>query len=205
MDRHTEIRILLGYRGGLHRKLLAAALSGETDLKVVAELTSTDRLMTLAQRTQADVAVLDIALPGSVGATEMRALPAGCRMLVVLDRRSGGAVIRSLIRLTPRVGLISTEATPARLVDGIRRLVRGEAVLDPELAITALQSTRTGLTNRERDVLQLTQQGATAPEIATRLCLSTGTVRNYVSKILAKTGSRNRIEALRFANEAGWI
>jgi len=205
LDSHAEIRVLLGYQGGLHRRLLAAALSDDADLTVVAELSRTDTVTTLAWRLRPTVAVLDITLPGTVAVTELCGTLTACQVLVVLDRRSGAATARSLARLAPRVGLIGTETTPTDLIKDIRRLAHGETVLDPELALAAIRSTTTELTNRERDVLQMTRQGATTPEIATRLYLSAGTVRNHLSKILTKTGARNRIDALRVAHDAGWI
>lgn len=205
MNQDVRIRVLLGYHGGLHRQLLAAALSHEVDLAVVAELAGTDTVPALVRQLQPDVAILDLALPGNPTVIELCRTLTACRVLVVLDQRSGLGVVRSLVQLAPRVGLLEAEATPANLVTGVRRLARGEAVLDARLALAALQPEPDRLTDRERDILRLTRLGATAAEVGAKLCLSTGTVRNYISRIFTKTGARNRLEAIRIAQEAGWI
>lgn len=178
-------------------------------MEVVAELAQGEQVVPAALRERPHVAVLDLQLGGGVAVRELcgtlcRVLP-GIRVLTVLDRRSGAGVGRSLARLVPRVGLIGTDAAPADLVDGVRRLVRGEPVLDVTLAMAALNSVESTLTDRECQVLLLARRGATAKEIAANLCLSTGTVRNYLSRVLNKTGARTRIEAIRIAQDAGWI
>jgi two-component system response regulator DesR len=129
----------------------------------------------------------------------------GCAALVTLDRRSSAAIGPELVKLVPRVGLIATDATPTVLLDGVRRLYRGEAVLDVELAVAALTAKENPLTDREREVLRLARDGAPTKEIARRLYLSAGTVRNYLARIVAKTGARTRLEAIRIAQDAGWI
>ncbi len=178
-------------------------------MAVVAEPARGEQVLAVATQVRPDVAVLDFSLPGGVPIGELsrtlcRTLPT-CRTLIVIDRRSCAGIGRSLARLAPRVGLLGTESTPPDLIDGVRRLVRGESVLDPELAVAALRSVETVLTDRECEVLRQARLGATAKEIAKSLCLSTGTVRNYLSRVLAKTGARTRIEAIRIAQDAGWI
>lgn len=203
------IRILLAYRGALSRGAVAAVLSAQTDMEVVAEPARCEQVVPGALRTRPDVVVIDHALPGGVPMSDLSRtlcrVATGCRVLVVLDRRSGAGVGRALVGMMPRVGLIGTEATPMDLVTDIRRLARGDTVLAPELAVAALQSVDTVLTDREREVLHHARLGATAKEIARCLCLSPGTVRNYLSRVLTKTGARTRIEAIRIAQDAGWI
>jgi two-component system, NarL family, response regulator DesR len=203
------MKILLGYRGTLPRAAIAALLSSEDDFEVVGELERTDGLLDVALEARPNVAVLDYTLPGSVEVSNLclqlrRALP-GCGVLALLDRRSLDRGARTLVRLAPQVGLMGTDTTPKDLVDGLRRLAQGKPVLDVDLAVAALRSWDTVLTDREREVLELTALGATAKEIGTSLCLSTGTVRNYLSRILTKLGARTRIEAVRIAQEAAWI
>jgi two-component system response regulator DesR len=203
------IRILLGQKGRLLRGVLAAALSREEDLEVVAQLGRGDDLLPVAGREQPQVVVFDCALPGTVPVCDLcpklfAAVP-GCGMLVILDPQSSVGAFNGLARLVPRVGLIGTEASPEDLVEGVRRLARGEAVLDTEVAVAALTASENPFTDREREVLRLALAGAPAKEIAKMLYLSTGTVRNYLSRILEKTGARTRIEAIRIAQEAGWI
>jgi len=92
-----------------------------------------------------------------------------------------------------------------RLARTIRQVLSGQRVIDPELAAAALSEGASPLTPRERDVLAASQDGATIAEIAAALYLSEGTVRNYLSACIQKTGARNRTEALRVAEERGWL
>jgi two-component system response regulator DesR len=199
------IRIVLGLNGTLLRGALSALLGREPDLDVVADLAYTQDVRAAVARDRPDVAVLDLALPGDPTVAELcRTLPE-CPILVLLDAESSAAPGRSLAQLAPRIGLITTEASPADLVEGVRQLARGEPVLDPLLAVAALTVEESPLSDREAEVLRLVVDGAPAKEIATALELSVGTVRNHLSRILAKTGARTRIEAVRIAQDAGWI
>lgn len=203
------IRVLLGQRGRLVREALSAVLAAEDDLEVVAELDRADEVIPTARRDRPHVAVLDIALPGQIAVTELcptlcSALPT-CGVLILLDRQSGVGVGRSLARLAPRVGFLGMETSPDDLVESVRQLARGEPVLDAEVAVAALTAGDNPLTERECEVLRMALDGAPAKEIAQKLYLSAGTVRNYLSRILTKTGARTRIEAIRIAQDAGWI
>jgi two-component system response regulator DesR len=126
-------------------------------------------------------------------------------VLLVLDRCEPAGPGVAMARLAPRVGLIATEASPAQLIEGVRRMARGEPVLDIELAVAALTAKGSPLTERERQILRLAADGTPVKEIAAQLFLCDGTVRNYLSRIVTKTGARTRIEAIRIAQEAGWI
>jgi two-component system response regulator DesR len=201
----TVIRILLGFHGALPRAALSELLAAQVDLTVVAELGRGEDVLPAAQRERPHVAVLDHALPGSVDIEALCAQLPDCRVLALLDGRSSGRVGRALARLAPQVGLISVDAPPHEFVDAVRRIARGEPVLDAGVAMVALHSRDCVLTGRERDVLRLAAIGATAKEIAMRLGLSPGTVRNYLSRTLTKLDARSRIEAIRIAQDAGWI
>lgn len=197
------IRIVLGHRGKLLRGALAAVLSKEEDLHVVAEFGRTKDVVAALTRVKPDVVVLEARMPAEMGIEEVsRQQP---RMLILVDRAGSVATSLALARLAPRVGLIATDASPDELVVAVRQLARGRPVLDVELAMTALHAEQNPLTEREREVLRLLTTGATAQEIAHKLCLSAGTVRNYLSHILTKTDARSRIDAIRKAEEAGWI
>jgi len=199
------IRILLGHNGALLRGALAALISAEPDLEVVAQLARTGDVPAAIARERPQVAILDYLLPGNATVSELcRTLP-DCAVLVVLDPQLSAGAGRSLAQLAPRVGLIGTEASPAELVYGVRQLARGEPVLDPALAVAALTAGDNPLTERECEVLRLVVEGAPAKEIAKKLELNVGTVRNYLSRILAKTGARTHVDAVRIAQEAGWI
>lgn len=202
------IRLLLGQKGTLLRGALAAVLAHENDLQVVAEVGVTDDVLDAVIRKRPEIAVLDAHLPGTIALGELCrklfAILPGCAVLVMLDRQLT-SVGSALARLAPRVGLIATDATTGDLVKGVRQLARGEPVLDIELAVAALTAENNPLTEREGELLRLVGDGASAKEIAKTLFLSPGTVRNYLARIVTKTGARNRIEAVRIAQDAGWI
>lgn len=199
------IRILLGHNGALLRGALAALISAEPDLEVVAQLARTGDVPAAIARERPQVAILDYLLPGNATVSELCRTLLDCAVLVVLDPQLSAGAGRSLAQLAPRVGLIGTEASPAELVDGVRQLARGVPVLDPALAVAALTAGDNPLTERECEVLRLVVEGAPAKEIAKKLELNVGTVRNYLSRILAKTGARTHVDAVRIAQEAGWI
>jgi two-component system response regulator DesR len=203
------VRVLLGYTWRLFREALTGVLTRESDLTVVAEAADSDEVLQQAKRSQPDVAVIDVNLPGPIDVHQLclalgDVLP-GCAVLVVLDTASissrGGL---ALTRLTPRVGLLCTDASPTDLAEAVRQLAMGKVVLDPRIAVAAL-TTEDPLTEREREVLRLAVNGNPTKEIARTLHLSAGTVRNCLSRILTKTGARTRIEAIRVARESGWI
>jgi len=199
------IRVLLGHRGTLLRGALAAVLSREVDLHVVAELDHADDVLPAVARERPHVLVLDPRMPGKIGVDEVCRKISSPGVLILVDRDARAAVNLALVRLAPRIGLIATDASPDELVGAVRRIADGLPVLDLELAMAALRAGDSPLTDRECEVLRLVTTGATAKEIARKLSLSAGTVRNYLSHILNKTGSRSRIEAIRKAQEAGWI
>jgi two-component system response regulator DesR len=97
------------------------------------------------------------------------------------------------------------DVAPEFITEAVRRVARGKKVVDPDLAFAALNTARNPLTDRELDVLRLASEGSTTAEIAGHLCLSVGTVRNYLSRAITKTGGRNRVDAIRIAVGAGWF
>ncbi|HEY2673726.1 MAG TPA: response regulator transcription factor [Rugosimonospora sp.] len=203
------IRILLGQQGTLVRAAVAKLLSEEDDLQVIAELADAEALYSVATRVRPSVVVLDHALPGTLTVSEVcaklcAAVP-DCAVLALLDGRSSATMLEILTRLVPRVGILTEEATPSELIDGIRTIARGKPVLDARLTVVALTYGNCPLTHRERDVLRRAANGMPVKEIASELFLSSGTVRNYLSSSITKTGARTRIEAVRIAHEAGWI
>ncbi|WP_211216227.1 response regulator transcription factor [Longispora albida] len=200
---------MLGHEQTLWRGALGTVVGGEEDLVVVAEAGLTDEVLAVALAQRPGVVVLDVALPGSVDVdglceTLCVALPES-GILVLVDRRTGPGVAGNLTRMAPRVGLLATDASPRQLVDSIRELAAGRPVLDIEFAVAALSADSNPLTDRERQVLRKAIDGSPAREIAAELFLSTGTVRNYLSSAVAKIGGRNRIEAIRIAQDAGWV
>jgi two-component system response regulator DesR len=203
------IQIVLAQQGALVRAALAWLLSQEEDLQVIAELDDLDGVLTIVMQACPPVVVLYHALPATLTISELCAdlcaAASNCAVLIVLDGPACPTAIEELARLAPRVGILASKATPSQLIEGIHEIVRGEPVLDINLAMAALTAVGNPLTDRERQVLRRAAEGAPAKEIAAALFLSTGTVRNYLSRSINKTGARTRIEAIRIAHDAGWI
>jgi two-component system response regulator DesR len=152
------------------------------------------------------VALLDIEMPGLDGlaaAAELHAALPSCRILIVTTFGRAGYLRRAME--AGALGFFVKDAPAEQLADAIRRVARGERVVDPQLAAATLAGGTSSLTARERDVLVAARHGATVADISARLHLSEGTVRNYLSSAIAKTGGRNRIEAVRRADELGWL
>jgi two-component system response regulator DesR len=200
------IRVLVAEDMHMIRAALVALLSLEDDIEVVAELERGDTIVETALRTRPNVAVLDIDLPGLDGLTvaaQLHEQLPECQTLVLTAFGKPGNLLRAL-KAHVR-GFVVKDAPAETLVDGIRRVSRGERVLDPELVATAMETGSTPLTTREADVLRAASSGISTDQIATRLSLSSATVRNYLSNAISKVGARNRIDAIRIARDAGWL
>ena len=200
------IRVLIAEDMHMIRGALVALLSLEDDVEVVAELERGDQIVPTALRTRPDVAVVDIDLPGVDGLTAAeqlyQRLPE-CRTLVLTGLSQPGNLLRAL-KVHVR-GFIVKDAPADTLADGVRRVARGERVIDPELVAAALETGASPLTTREADVLRVAEGGAPTDQIAVQLSLSPATVRNYLSNAISKVGGRNRIDAIRIARNAGWL
>jgi two-component system response regulator DesR len=200
------IRVLIAEDMHMIRGALVALLSLEEDIEVVAELERGDSIVETALRTRPDVAIIDIDLPGLDGLTAAdqlhQRLPE-CRTLVLTGLSQPGNLLRAL-KVHVR-GFIVKDAPAERLADGIRRVSRGERVIDQELVAAALETGSTPLTLRETGVLRAAETGISTEQIADRLALSPATVRNYLSSAIGKVGGRNRIDAIRIARNAGWL
>ena len=200
------IRILLADDQALVRSALAALLELEEDFDVVAQVGRGDEVVAAARDLHPDVALLDIEMPGLDGLAAAAALtqeiPA-CRVIIVTTFGRPGYLRRAME--SGALGFVVKDAPAEQLADAIRRVSRGLRVVDPGLAAATLAGGVSPLTGRERDVLVAARDGATVADIAGRLFLSEGTVRNYLSAAIAKTGVRNRVEAVRVADERGWL
>lgn len=200
------IRVLLAEDQAMVRGALAALLSLEADITVVAEVARGDEVVPAALAARPDVALLDIELPGQdglVAAVALReALPA-CRVVIVTTFGRGGYLRRAMEG--GAVGFLLKDAPAAELATAIRRVMAGERVVDPALALTALGEGDNPLTPREREVLAAAVDGAAIADIAARLALSEGTVRNHLSVAIQKLGAHNRVEAARLAEQKGWL
>ncbi len=200
------IRLLLADDQNLVRSALAALLDLEDDFTVVAQVGRGDEVVEAARAEAADVALLDIEMPGLDGlaaaAALSHALPS-CRALILTTFGRPGYLRRAME--SGALGFVVKDAPAEQLADAVRRVARGERVVDPALAAATLAGGVSPLTGRERDVLIAARDGATVTDIAHKLFLGEGTVRNYLSAAIAKTGVRNRIEAIRVADERGWL
>ena len=200
------IRILLAEDQGMVRGALAALLALEPDLQVVAKVSSGDEVLTAAREARPDIALLDIEMPGMNGieaASELRRELPECRVLI-LTTFGRPAYLRRAMEAGAS-GFLVKDAPAERLANAIRRAATGERVVDPELAAAALADGESPFTPREREVLEAGASGSPVAEIAARLHLSEGTVRNYLSAAIGKTGARNRTEAWRVARDRGWV
>ncbi|MEU7747879.1 response regulator transcription factor [Nonomuraea sp. NPDC049158] len=201
------IHVLLAEDQHVIRGALVALLSLEPDLEIVAAVESGDAAVPSALVHRPDVAVLDIDMPGTLdglaAAAEIRAKLPSCRTLMLTGHGKPGHLRRALGAQVD--GFLLKTAPPEDLVAAIRDVAAGKRVLDPSLAVTAWDLADNPLTSREADVLRLAAGGADAAEIAAKLFLGAGTVRNYLTAIVAKLNARNRTDAVRIATEAGWI
>ncbi len=188
------------------RGALATLLSLEDDLDVVATAADGAEAVSLAAELRPDVVLLDVEMPHKDGldaAAEIRdALPA-CKVMILTTFGRPGYLRRAMD--AGAVAFLVKDSPAEELAAAIRRVLAGERVIDPTLAVAALTSGPNPLTAREREVLKETRDGSTVSDIAKRLHLSEGTVRNYLSASIGKVGARNRAEALTIAQRQGWL
>jgi two-component system, NarL family, response regulator DesR len=200
------IRVLIAEDQAMIRGALAALLSTEADIEVVAQVERGDRVLDEALRTKPDVALLDIEMPGKDGITaaaELRANLPTCRVLILTVFGRPGYLRRAVDAGV--AGFLLKDAPPDELASAIRRTAKGEKVIDSQLAHAALSEGSSPLTPRERDVLAMSVRGASVEEVARSLHLTNGTVRNHLSIAIQKLNAKNRVEAARIAEEKGWL
>jgi two-component system, NarL family, response regulator DesR len=200
------IRVLLAEDQGMVRGALATLLNLEDDIEVVGEAANGEEALTVARDSRPDVALLDIEMPGKDGivtAAELRAVLPDCRVVILTTFGRPGYLRRAM---EAGASAFLVKDSPAQeLAAAIRRVLAGERVIDPALAAAALSAGPNPLSPRERDVLAASADGSTIGDVAVRLRLSEGTVRNYLSAAIRKTAARNRIEALQTAQRQGWL
>jgi two-component system response regulator DesR len=200
------IRVLLAEDQGMIRGALASLLGLEPDIEVVAQVARGDEVLAAAQSVDPDVALLDIEMPGATGLealAELRGALPRCRILILTTVGRPGYLRRAME--TGASGFLLKDAPAQELASAIRRAVAGERVVDPGLAAAALSEGESPLTAREREVLAASRNYATVADIAGALYLSPGTVRNHLSSVMQKLNARNRAEALKLAEEKGWL
>ncbi|PZU30755.1 MAG: DNA-binding response regulator [Microbacterium sp.] len=200
------IRLLIADDQALVRGALSALLGLEPDIEVVAEVGRGDQVVDAAVSASADVALLDIEMPGMDGiaaASALRSALPSCRTLIVTTFGRPGYLTRAM--RAGASGFVVKDTPAAQLADAVRRVAQGLRVVDPALAADSLAQGESPLTARETDVLAVARTGGSIADIAQMLHLSEGTVRNHLSSAIGKTGARNRADAVRVADENGWL
>ena len=200
------IRLLLADDQALVRGAMAALLQLESDIEVVGEVGRGDELVDAARGCRPDVALVDVEMPGLDGISATRALREAMpqvRVLIVTTFGRPGFLRRAL---EAGAGGFVVKDTPARLLaDAARRVHAGLRIVEPDLAVESLSAGESPLTPRETEVLRAAASGVTVAQLAARLHLSEGTVRNHLSSAMGKTGARTRAEAVRIADDNGWL
>jgi two-component system, NarL family, response regulator DesR len=196
------IRTLIAEPVTLTREGLVALLGRETDIELAATVRCREEVLTTARAVRPDVALLAAAFADRDGiavAAGMHAAVPSCRCAILSPswrpwdlQRAAAAGVR---------GFLAWDSPAQFLTDAVRQLAVGRQVVDPRLSLRE----HCPLTTREADALRAAAEGSTTAEIATVLCLSEGTVRNYLSRAIAKTGARNRVGAIRVAARSGWL
>lgn len=200
------IRLVIADDQALVRGALAALLGLETDIEVVAEVGRGDEVSEAVLHARADVALLDVEMPGMDGITaaaQLREVAPECRVLMVTTFGRPGYLRRAL--QAGATGFVVKDTPARQLADAVRKVAAGLRVVDPMLAMETLTSGESPLTERETDVLRAAEGGGTVADIAAATYLSEGTVRNYLSSAMGKTGARTRAEAVHVAQESGWL
>jgi len=200
------VRVLLAEDQAMVRGAIAALLSLEEDIEIVAEASRGDEVVPAALHAAPDVALLDVEMPGGDGlgaAAALREKLPSCRVIILTTFGRAGYLKRAMEN--GAAGFLLKDAPSSELAKAIHRVMQGERVVDPDLAAAALSAADNPLTEREREVLAASEGGATIEDVAARLYLSEGTVRNYLSAAIKKLGTRNRVEAARLAEKRGWL
>ncbi|HEU5000952.1 MAG TPA: response regulator transcription factor [Lapillicoccus sp.] len=200
------IRLLLADDQALVRGALATLLDLEPDMTVVAEVGRGDEVVGAARDAQPDVALLDVEMPGLDGIEATRALRAALpevKVVIVTTFGRPGFLRRALV--AGANGFVVKDTPARQLADAVRRVHSGLRVVDPNLAADSLAVGESPLTARETEVLRAARGGGSVNDIAGAVFLSEGTVRNHLSAAIGKTGARNRADAVRIAEENGWL
>lgn len=200
------IRILIAEDQAMVRGALASLLSLEDDIEVVAEVERGDRVVAAARAHSPDVALLDIEMPGLDGISAARELARELpetRSLILTTFGRPGYLRRALEEGAS--GFLLKDSQASELAAAIREVAAGGRAIDPGLAAAAITEGTSPLTTREQEVLAEAARNGTAAEIAANLHLSEGTVRNYLSAAMRKLGARNRVDAVRIAEQKGWL
>jgi two-component system, NarL family, response regulator DesR len=200
------ISVLIAEDQAMVRGALVSLLALEDDIEVTTEVGRGDEVVAAARRARPDVALLDIGLPGIDGLEVAAALHAELphvRVVMLTTFNRPGYLRRAME--AGAAGFLLKDAPAHELARAIRAAAAGERVVDPGLAAAALSQGENPLTAREQEVLAAARRHGTVAELAAALHLSAGTTRNHLSAIMQKLDVHSRIEAIRVAEERGWL
>ncbi|KIH98817.1 MerR family transcriptional regulator [Streptomonospora alba] len=200
------IRVLLADDQALVRGALASMLNLESDITVVAHVGSGEEVLPAAKDARPDVALIDIQMPGKDGlaaSAELHSALPDCRILICTTFGRPGYLARAMS--AGATGFVVKDAPPEELGKAVRKVARGIKVVDPALATESLIHGINPLTQREQEVLRAVGQGSTVGDMAARLHLTEGTVRNHLSAAIGKTDARTSSEAALVAEQRGWL
>lgn len=212
-DAGSKITVLVVVRMGLLRQALVVLLAGQEGIEVVADMAEVEdaaAVLRAVRLCSPDVVVID--LEQSAGrelstVEQLRAQLPRISIVALVGNHPEG-LLRTLLSAEPArpaLAVIDKHGTASQLVDGLRAAARGELVFDTRVALEVLVAEPNPLTEREQEVLRLVAKGSSNRDISARLNLAPGTVRNYLSNVITKTRARNRVDAVRIAQESGWL
>jgi len=202
----VTVRIMIAEDQTMVRQALVALLELEPDIEVVAQAADGDEALAMARKHRPDVAVLDIEMPGPTGievATQLDQSGFAGKIVIVTTFDRPGYLRAAMT--AGASGFLLKDAPAADLAAAIRQVAQGQRVVDPSLAAAALAIGDSPLTDREAEVLAASASHDALADIAARLHLSPGTVRNHLSAAIQKLGARNRAEAFEMAQQKGWL
>jgi two-component system response regulator DesR len=200
------IRTVIAERIALIRAGLVACISQERDIEVVAELDRCEPVVPTVSSLRPDVAVIDddIACPDGFAVVQaLYSVTPSCHTLIMATRPYPRDLRKAVA--AHATGFVLKDSSPENISEAIRQVANGMKAVDPDLAFATLDAAANPMTPRECDVLRLAAAGASTAEIAGQLCLTAGTIRNHISSIITKVGARNRVDAIRIADQSGWL
>ena len=199
-------RILLAEDIKLVAEAFEALLSVEPDFEVVARVARGDDLVTSATRLFPDVILADIDMPGMTGIEATRMLrDKGYRGRIILLTALPGSGHLHAAMAAGADGYLLKSITAPSLINAIRAVCNGQSAIDPNVAAVAMRKGPSPLNDRETEILRLVADGSSTAQIASRLYLSKGTVRNYLSTAMSKLDADSRTAAVTRAREEGWL